>query len=281
MHTNYKIEIMTQAEVQIAIDWMREEGWNPGLKDAECFFTADRHGFFAGKLDEELIAVASAVIYDEKFAFCGCYIVKPEYRNQGFGIQLTQARLNYVADRITGIDGVLDMVNKYAEIGYQPVHSNIRYALHQMQTCSYNKNIVPITAALLAEILKYDSRYFPASRPEFLTCWTQQPNGKALAYVENGNIVGYGVIRPCYSGYKIGPLFAESAIIADSLFLHLIADIKSFPILLDIPAPNLAATKLVEKYGMKKVFETIRMYRNGNPNLDLEQIFGITTFELG
>jgi hypothetical protein len=29
------------------------------------------------------------------------------------------------------------------------------------------------------------------------------------------------------------------------------------------------------------VFETARMYRNGDPGLPVERIFGITTFELG
>ena len=50
---------------------------------------------------------------------------------------------------------------------------------------------------------------------------------------------------------------------------------------MDVPEPNRHAQALVKKYEMKIVFEVIRMYRNGFPEIDLEGIYGITTFELG
>ena len=33
-----------------------------------------------------------------------------------------------------------------------------------------------------------------------------------------GELVGYGVLRECHQGYKIGPLFADDEDVADSLF---------------------------------------------------------------
>src|SRR6056297_3516664 len=98
MENNYSISRMTLKDLQVAIDWMHVEGWNPGLDDAACFYAADNTGFFSGKLNGKIISVASAVIYDQSFAFCGCYIVKPEYRNKGYGLELTKARLNYVGN---------------------------------------------------------------------------------------------------------------------------------------------------------------------------------------
>ena len=32
---------------------------------------------------------------------------------------------------------------------------------------------------------------------------------------------------------------------------------------------------------MKPMFETARMYTKGKPNIDLQRVFGVTTFELG
>jgi hypothetical protein len=32
---------MTQPELRIAVDWAADEGWNPGLNDAACFYAAD------------------------------------------------------------------------------------------------------------------------------------------------------------------------------------------------------------------------------------------------
>ncbi|MNL87137.1 hypothetical protein D3C87_2161460 [compost metagenome] len=56
---------------------------------------------------------------------------------------------------------------------------------------------------------------------------------------------------------------------------------KGEEIYLDIPEPNASARALCERYNMKPVFETARMYRGIAPDLPLARIYGITTFELG
>ncbi len=89
------IRTMRLDEVAIAVDWANQEGWNPGINDAELFYQADPSGFFAGEVDGELVAVGSAVVYDDNFAFCGLYIVAPEHRGMGYGLELTKHRLNY------------------------------------------------------------------------------------------------------------------------------------------------------------------------------------------
>jgi hypothetical protein len=52
-------------------------------------------------------------------------------------------------------------------------------------------------------------------------------------------------------------------------------------IFIDVPEPNRQAMVLVEKFGMKKVFETARMYNKRVPDLPLGNIYGVTTLELG
>ncbi len=276
----YTIRKMKPEEVRIATDWAEKEGWNPGLEDARCFYEADREGFFVGLVDGEPVATGAAVIYDDYFAFCGLYIVKPEWRSHGYGMQLTEARLKYVGNRMTGIDGVLENVEKYKKIGYVPAHKNIRYELANIPAGTCSENIVPITSqdVELPDFKLLDRRYFPAKRNAFLNCWLKQ--GIALGY-KDSTIRGYGVIRRCYNGYKIGPLFAENGSIAEALFLALCSKVKSGPIYLDIPEVNKEALGLVTKYKMKPMFEVIRMYRNGKPKIDLEGIFGFTTFEIG
>jgi GNAT superfamily N-acetyltransferase len=277
----FTIERITEDEMKIIIDWAAKEGWNPGLHDGDCFYQADPHGFFAGKLNGEIIAVGSAVIYDENFAFCGLYIVKPEYRNQGFGIKLTEERLNYVANRTTGIDGVLNMTEKYTIIGYTTAHKNIRFMTNGKFNFPIPKQIVDLNQVSFQELQDYDRRYFPAPRPSFLQCWISQPKSFALGYLENKKLAGYGVIRKCQEGYKIGPLFADHYQIAEILFQALLTKAQEPPFYLDIPEPNVDAKKLVKQYQMSEVFATARMYRNGQPNLDLSCVYGITSFELG
>ncbi|HVT63360.1 MAG TPA: GNAT family N-acetyltransferase, partial [Legionellaceae bacterium] len=53
------------------------------------------------------------------------------------------------------------------------------------------------------------------------------------------------------------------------------------PIYLDIPECNPDAIALVKHYDLKKIFETGRMYTKHQPDMNLSEIYGITSFELG
>ena len=124
---SYTIRPMCLEEVQLAIEWAALEGWNPGLHDADCFYAADSTGFLVGLLDDEPIATISAVKYGHSFGFIGFYIVKPSYRNQGFGIQIWQEALNRLQGRTIGLDGVIAQQQNYQRSGFQLAHRNIRY----------------------------------------------------------------------------------------------------------------------------------------------------------
>lgn len=281
MTQKFVIRRMKESELQIAIDWAQKEGWNPGLNDRQCFYQADPHGFFIGLLDDEPIATGAAVAYDDHFAFCGLYIVKQEFRHHGYGMQLTEERLKYAGNRITGIDGVLENVTKYQRIGYISSHRNIRYALRSLPSFSSISHVVDLKNVPFEQLETFDRKYFPAARSNFLRCWISQPNSHALGYMENEQLRGYGVIRKCFKGYKIGPLFAISPKIAQALFESLCSKIKEGPVFLDTPEPNQNAQLLAKQYKMTSTFEVIRMYRNGFPVVDLQGTYGVTTYELG
>jgi hypothetical protein len=134
----------------------------------------------------------------------------------------------------------------------------------------------------LATVLAYDQPFFPEDRSVFLRAWLAQPGAAAIGWVENGTLQGYGVIRPCRSGWKIGPLQADSDAIAESLYVALAARAGvDEPVFLDIPEPNLAAAALTRRHGMHTVFETARMYTGTAPAVPMQRLYGITSFELG
>jgi hypothetical protein len=129
-------------------------------------------------------------------------------------------------------------------------------------------------------VLAFDRRFFPAERDAFLRCWLTGGGRVARAYVGAEGLAGYGVVRACRVGHKVGPLFARDAAVAGALLTDLIRGIGG-PVALDVPEPNRAALRLAESLGFVPVFETARMYRGRPPDLPLASIFGITTFELG
>ncbi|MDM8351173.1 GNAT family N-acetyltransferase [Pseudomonas sp. sp1636] len=279
---DYKIRTMTRAEVAIAIDWAAAEGWNPGLHDADCFYAADPGGFLIGLLNDEPIAVISVVKYGSSFGFLGCYIVKPGYRGQGYGMQIWNAGLAYLGSRTIGLDGVVAQQGNYMKSGFTLANANVRYQGSAGGDFPADPHIVPLSTLPFAELADYDRQLFPESRSAFLRCWIAQPDSTAFGILRAGKLAGYGVLRKCRAGYKIGPLFAANAELAERLFLALKARAPDgAAIFLDTPATNAAALEMARRHGMTVSFETARMYLGAHPELPIERVFGVTSFELG
>jgi len=132
-------------------------------------------------------------------------------------------------------------------------------------------------------ITQYDKTLFLAARTSFLQRWISSARHIAIGVVDSHQqLLGYGVLRPCHQGYKIGSLFANTPQFAEAIFLHLKAHVEpQVSFYLDVPEVNIEAVSLAQKHQMKAVFETARMYTQTAPELPLNRIFGITTFELG
>jgi GNAT superfamily N-acetyltransferase len=279
---NYQIRAMTRPEVDIAIDWAAAEGWNPGLYDADCFYAADPSGFLIGLVGDEPIATLSAVKYGDSFGFLGCYIVKPEYRGKGYGIQIWNAGLAYLRGRTIGLDGVVEQQGNYRKSGFTLAYKNLRYQGTGDGAFPTDSGIVPLSTIPFDEIDTYDKPFFPSNRTQFLRCWIDQPQSTALGIRRNHKLVGYGAMRICRSGYKVGPLLADSQELASHLFSALKAHAPAgAPIFLDTPAVNPAAIDLAKQHNMTVAFETARMYIGKCPDFPVERLFGVMTFELG
>ncbi|NTU58665.1 MAG: GNAT family N-acetyltransferase [Chlorobiaceae bacterium] len=279
---DYTIRTMTRQEVDIAIAWAANEGWNPGLEDAECFYRADPEGFLIALLDNKPVAAISAVKYGSSYGFIGLYIVLPEYRTRGAGFLIGRAALKRLEGRTIGLDGVLERQENYRRLGFSFAYSNIRYEGFGRDLKPLHQGIKPLSGLPFETVLAYDKPFFPDDRSGFLKCWTSRESTTALGIMDDGRLAGYGVIRPCRAGFKIGPLFADRPEFAEELFCALTASVpEGVPVYLDIPEPNSAATELVQRHGMNVVFKTARMYMGQHPQLPIEKVFGITTFELG
>ncbi len=278
----YKVRRLTREEINTAVDWAADEGWNPGLNDAGCFYNIDPTGWWGGFFDDKLIATISAVDYGKLFAFVGFYIVHPDYRGKGYGYKLWQESLASIAERNIGLDGVVSEQENYKKSGFKLAYRNMRYEGTARHTDSGGSNIRVYKPEDFNAIVKFDRKFFPDERNEFLACWMNMNDSVTLCSFNKETLTGFGTIRKCRKGYKIGPLFCNTNEIAESLYQQLQNQIEEGEgFYLDIPEPNEAAKLLVEKYNMNFVFETARMYTGDDPQLPVDNIFGVTTFELG
>ena len=297
----FQVTPATEQDWAEVVEWAAAEQWNPGLADRAHFLAQDPGGFFLGRLDGRPVSAVSVVCYDHAYAFLGFYLVRPDVRGQGFGVATWRAGLEHAGARTVGLDGVIAQQDNYRKSGFSFAHRTLRYAgvpiprqarggvgadgapAAPAATGTSAPGLIEIDEDLefVRTVADYDRRCHPADRPAFVARWVTAPYHTAFAAVRDGRVCGYGVIRPARDGYRIGPLFADTAADATDLFDALAASVEGAPVMLDIPEPNQAGLSLAKSRGLEEVFETARMYTGPIRKLSDQKIFGVTTLELG
>ncbi|MGD8684799.1 MAG: GNAT family N-acetyltransferase [Chloroflexota bacterium] len=279
------LRLMTEPEVHRLVAWAADEGWNPGLHDADVFWATDPEAFIGAELEGELIGGGAITSYGGEFGFMGLFMVRPEHRGRGLGSQLWHARVRLLQARLRpgstiGLDGDVAMQDWYARGGFVFSHRTIRHEGTGSAT-ETAQGLVPAAEVPFEELAAFDRRCFPAPREAFLRAWLEQPDSMARAVIVRDRLCGYGVVRRCGIGAKIGPLFADDAEQAEVLYSALASFVPGEPVYMDVPEVNHWAMSLARRLGMREVFGCSRMYLGPPPRLEESRIFGNTTFELG
>ncbi|MBD9648535.1 GNAT family N-acetyltransferase [Ensifer sp. ENS09] len=277
-----QIRRASRADLDVMIEWAAEEGWNPGLGDAGPFWAADPEGYWVAEGVEGPVAAISLVRYNQNYGFLGFYITRPDHRGRGIGRQLWQQAISAADRRIVGLDGVVAQQENYSRSGFAYAHANIRYGAIIDVVEPPGADLLEVAPVHMPLLVDYDRRFVPARREVFLREWLKSSDGRrSVLLLRDGAVAAYGTIRACRNGFKIGPLFSDTETGADLVFRKLAAGVNGSDVYLDIPEPNASAKALCDRYNLKPVFETARMYRGPDPGLPLARIYGITTFELG
>jgi GNAT superfamily N-acetyltransferase len=274
-----RIRAMEPADLNTMADWAAAEGWNPGLADTSCFAVIDPAGFLIGEFEGKPAATISNLNYGDGFSFLGFYIVRPDLRGRGLGFEIWKAALAHSGRRVIGLDGVVAQQDNYRKSGFSLAYNNIRFGGTPLRTEGHEP-AVPLSAVPFDLLVADDARVFPAERAAFLRAWLGAPGHVGRAIVRDGGLAGWGVIRPCRKGRKIGPLYASDRLGAESAFSALAASGKG-EVFIDVPQPNRAAMDMAIGLGLEPVFETARMYTGLVRPVALERIFGVSSFEVG
>ena len=273
------IRDLTQDELGLLLEWARLEGWNPGLADAEPFHAADPSGFLGCFNQEGMVAGISAVRYGRTFGFIGLYICHPDHRGKGFGKAIWKAGMDRLRGCTVGLDGVTEQQANYRRMGFETSYHTTRWIGRIVASELVGGGCAAASPEILPQLLSYDASVFGTERTAFLPSWLQEPR-KAFVRRRDGVITGYAVLRRCYDGFKIGPLFADELADAEELLAACAREAKGQLLSIDVPETQTTFSQSLHTQGMSSGFTTARMYKGGKRPFDA-RTFAITTLELG
>jgi GNAT superfamily N-acetyltransferase len=279
-----EIRVLTTTEVQHLLDWAADEGWNPGIGDAEAFHAVDPDGFLGCFIGGEMAAGIAAVAYDDHFGFIGLYICHPAYRGKGFGRMVWDAGMAHLGTRVIGLDGVPEQQENYRRMGFEAAYRTIRYSgpsarLAESAGKASNRSVRPYDSSWHDAVMQIDRACFPAERTTFMAGWLQPPRHAVVAERE-GTFSGFAAARPCQVGWKIGPVMAKDSESAVALVRDLARTIDG-TLSIDVPENQGSLVSLLLDAGFVSDFATARMYRGGAPKISGPHLYATTTLELG
>ena len=280
----YRIDRMTRAEADILDGWAAAEGWNPGVHDIDIAWAYDPDAFIALREDGALAGGGAIISYDGAAGFMGLFIMRADLRRQGLGRILWHERLKRLRARLRpdapiGMDGVFDMAPFYESGGFKYLYRDLRF--EGTAHGALDPAVLPLDQIPWPDLAAYDARVSGLRREGFMRAWLRQEGGHGFALSEAGAIRGYGFLRPCRVGFKLGPLYASDEATARRLLLSLLSAVQGNQVQIDIPEQNLAAIGLMNELDWHSPFGCARMVYGTPPAVAVGQVFGVTSFEFG
>ncbi|MFM1798165.1 MAG: hypothetical protein RLZZ117_443 [Cyanobacteriota bacterium] len=291
------IRPLSPADIPTVTTWARQEGFAPGSGDVAIYRQTDRQGVWVGWLGCVPVGCIAGVRYNASYGFIGLFLVVPDQRGQGYGIQLWRHALNHLADLpCIGLEAALDRAEDYAGWGFVPASPTTRWQrlggaaasvvdplpapTSGSTWCLLAKDAIPDRA-----VQRFDAQREATPRPHFLRQWLHHPIGTVQALVDRqGTCHGFGRIRPCLlkrgEGWRIGPLVADYPAAARALLEGLLQDHPGL-VLIDAPGTNPHAPEVLESLGFAPLSRTVRMYRGRAPAMSSTEVYGLACLELG
>jgi predicted N-acetyltransferase YhbS len=263
------------------------EGWNRGLHDVETFTAADPGAFLLAEDGGRVVGTVLATRWSEGFGWIGLYLVDPAHRGLGIGLDLFAHALTRLEPGTVGLDGAASQQANYRRSGFHDVHGITRWrglasAWRRPSADPTLRSVDPREVAFGA-LVALDGRSAGAPRPALLRAWLDQPEAHLAAATRADDLVGFAAARPARHGWKVGPVLAADAAVAEFLVASVVRDLPADTTCwLDVPHPNLHADTLMRAHGLVGAPTSGRMVRGrSGPDPDVGTLFAILAHEVG
>lgn len=251
---------------------------NHSPNDLRSFYQIDPNGLMGAYHKQQLIGSLYAANYDAHFASMGFFVLDSRFRNQHIGFDLLESMQDHITHHQMLFYVPQQYLKTYLDMGYDYAFGVDKLSITPPITIK-DDYLISLEKIDFQKLLYYDRQHFPANRQNFLSEWLKRRNSRSFVYQKNGEILGFGAIAKTNTGYTIGPLFAENEVICLALIAKLCAGLKG-PFCIfspDYEAPN--NWRKIVKAKEEALF--IGLFRYGLANMAYQNIYGLTSIELG
>jgi GNAT superfamily N-acetyltransferase len=256
-----------------ALELSRALHWPYRLEDWEFAHKLGRG--FAVEIGGRLVGTALWWPYGDRFASAGMIIVAPEAQRKGIGGTLMDALLADAAGRTVILNSTDEGYPLYARLGFVP-HGHV----HQHQAI-FARPIDADTTAIVREYRQADRAAVDALdlqasgmvRKALIDAVFEI--GEVRVIERDGQVSGYGCVRPWGRGVVIGPVVAADAADARALIAALAAPHVGRFVRIDVPEAGKLSPWL-EEIGLPRVDRVVAMTLGEPPR----QLAGASLFAL-
>ena len=283
--------LLRSSDVGGAYELSRIAGWNQTEDDWFGYLALDAEGCMAALVDGELAGTVTSIRYGEAFGWVGMLLVHPRHRGHGLGKELLLRSIRYFRER--GIRTIKLDATPMGKRIYLPLGFRDEFEVKRMEGIVaeelVEQVIAPSGAAAermlrgdLEAIVELDLQAFGGDRGALLVALSSREPDLCFVIREDATVKGYLIGRVGREAIQLGPIVALNSDAAEQLFRACFRAARGRRLFLDLPMPNQAGWKILERYGFKEQRSFSRM-RLGEacPRTNIDLVYGTGGAEVG
>lgn len=247
--TEFTIRRMQRDDRDIAVRLTQAEGWPHRREDWDFHYRLGQ-GWIACAPDGTLVGTGLWWSYGSAAGAAGLLVVDQRYRGNGIGRRILEMIIKDAGSR-----GLQCVITRH---GLRLLESLNFQKVGEVQQWQGVPSIVAAEEPVGLTFRKADQTYLPslceldeaafgAKRSAVLGAILEQNDG--VLAEKDGQLVGFGLIRPAGRGMVIGPVVASDEFVAKTLVSRLLSIDTSFT-RIDIPANATGVAKFLQRSGL-------------------------------
>jgi predicted N-acetyltransferase YhbS len=258
-----EIRMMTPADIPAGMHLKDAAGWNQTTEDWVRFLEASPEGCFVAECNGEVAGTVTTITYENRFAWIGMVLVRPELRGRGIGTALLVKAINYLdAQRIpcAKLDATPQGKPVYERLGFQVEYDLERQILWREP----GRGAAPDRPEDVETVLATDRDIFGADRSALLRSIANAAPEFVTVARQGGSLDGYALGRRGSRADHLGPWVARTEPVARDVLENLLLCSRRDVVFVDVVKDNPWAPGLLVKKGFTFSRALTRMYRGEN-----------------